>query len=155
MDNYFKSGDIVGLVGVGKLGSKLRDEALTAGCEVILCDPPRAFAEADELSESFFDLWGNGMGGCQLTNVGMETFVPLEKIARATVISIQVPLTRDGKYPTFGMITAEFLASCRPDVRILCWSSPEVVSPEAIGDKRLVFMGEEEKGLLQNCSQAL
>ena len=145
MDNYFRSGDIVGLVGVGRLGSKLRDEALAAGCEVILCDPLRAFAEADELSETFFDLWGNGMGGCQLTNVGMETFVPLEKLARATVISIQVSLTREGKYPTVGMITAEFLASCRPDARILCWSSPEVISPLARDDKRLIFLREESK----------
>lgn len=145
MDNFFKSGDIVGFVGVGRLGSKLREEALAAGCEVILCDPPRAFAEADELSETFFDLWGNGMGGCQLTNVGMETFVPLEKIARATVISIQVPLTFEGNYPTVGMITAEFLASCRPDARILCWSSPEVVAQDACGDKRLVFMRTETK----------
>ena len=48
MDNYFKTGDIVGLVGVGQVGAKLRDEALAAGCEVILCDPPRALAEADE-----------------------------------------------------------------------------------------------------------
>ncbi len=47
MDKLFKSGDIVGLVGVGRLGSKLREEALAAGCEVILCDSPRAFAEAD------------------------------------------------------------------------------------------------------------
>ena len=141
MDCTFKSGDIVGLVGVGRLGAKLRDEALALGCEVILCDPPRAFAEADELSESFFDLWGNGMGGCQLTNVGMETFVPLEKLARATVISIQVPLTSEGNYPTVGMITAGFLATCRPDARILCWSSPEVVSPDARGDKRLVWKG--------------
>ena len=143
MDCTFKSGDIVGLVGVGRLGAKLRDEALALGCEVILCDPPRAFAEADELSESFFDLWGNGMGGCQLTNVGMETFVPLEKLARATVISIQVPLTREGDYPTIGMITADFLATCRPDARILCWSSPEVVVPEVRGDKRLVFKCEK------------
>ena len=145
MDNYFKSGDIVGLVGVGRLGSKLRDEALAAGCEVILCDPPRAFAEADELSESFFDLWGNGMGGCQLTNVGMETFVPLEKLARATIISIQVSLTHKGSYPTVGMITAEFLASCRPDARIICWSSSEVVAADVRGDSRVVFMGEGEK----------
>ena len=143
MDCTFKSGDIVGLVGVGRLGAKLRDEALALCCEVILCDPPRAFAEADELSESFFDLWGNGMGGCQLTNVGMETFVPLEKLARATVISIQVPLTREGDYPTSGMITADFLATCRPDARILCWSSPEVVAPEVRGDKRLVFLVEK------------
>ncbi len=145
MDKLFKSGDIVGLVGVGRLGTKLRDEALAAGCEVILCDPPRAFAEADELSETFFDLWGNGMGGCQLTNVGMETFLPLEKLVRATVISIQVPLTREGKYPTFGMINAEFLASCRPDARILCWSSPEVIAPLAHDDKRLIFLREEIK----------
>ena len=145
MDSFFKTGDIMGLVGVGRLGTKLRDEALALGCEVILCDPPRAFAEADELSETFFDLWGNGMGGCQLTNVGMETFVPLEKLARATVICIQVPLTQDGKYPTWGMITAEFLSKCRSDARILCFSCPEVIVPDGRGDKRLVFLEEKRQ----------
>ena len=137
MDELFRKGDVVGLVGVGAFGSELMEKALSAGCEVVLCDPPRALSEADELSETFFDLWGNGMGGCQLSNAGMHSFVPLESLARATVISIQVPLTATGPHPTAAMVTPAFLRSCRPDVRILCWSSPEVITPELRDDPRI------------------
>ena len=142
MENLFTPEDLVGLVGVGKLGTRLLDEARKQGCQVILCDPPRAWAEADELSDTFFDLWGNGMGGCQLTNVGMETFVPLSSLARATLIAIQVPLTTLGRFATAGMITADFLATCRPDARIYCFSDPGVIAPEARRDPRIILVGE-------------
>ena len=130
-------GCTVGLAGVGKLGSKLRVLAETMGCQVILCDPPRNFAEADELSQHFFELWGNGMGGCQVSNEGMEVFVPLEALARADVISIQVPLTNTPPYPTKGMINTDFLARLKPEAKLLCFSSPEVITPDARNDRRI------------------
>ena len=64
----------VGLVGVGKLGMRLRELAEKKGVKTLLCDPPRNLDEATELGESFFSLWGNGMGGCELTGEGLETF---------------------------------------------------------------------------------
>lgn len=140
MEELFRKGDIVGLVGVGKLGTALQEQAMRMGCELILCDPPRALVEVDELSESFFDLWGNGMGGCQLSNAGMHPFVPLENLSRATVISIQVPVTSAGNYPTASMMTSAFLRKCRPDARILCWSPLEVFAPDARQDARIRLM---------------
>ena len=130
-------GCTVGLVGVGRLGSMLRDVAETMGCHTILCDPPRNFAEADELSQHFFELWGNGMGGCQVSNEGMEVFVPLEALARADVISIQVPLTDTPPYPTKAMLDADFLARLKPESKLICFSSPEVIAPNARGDRRI------------------
>ena len=127
----------VGLVGVGKLGSKLRSIAEEKGCHVILCDPPRNFAEADELSQHFFELWGNGMGGCQVSNEGMEVFVPLEALVRADVISVQVPLVDAPPYPTRGLINADFLTCLKPEAKLLCFSPPEVIAPDARDNRRI------------------
>lgn len=140
MLDYFTSNEVVGLIGVGNAGLKLRDAALAADCHVILCDPPRSLEEASELSEHFFELWGNGMGGCQLSNVGMETFVPLDALARADKICIQVPLTSEGPFATRGMITNSFLSKCKPDAQILCFSDKAVIADDAQADKRIKYM---------------
>ena len=129
----------VGLVGVGKLGTRLRELAEKKGVKTLLCDPPRNLDEATELGESFFNLWGNGMGGCELTGAGLETFLPLDSLAVADVISIQVPLTFEKPFPTAGMITAEFLSNCRPDTCIICFSSREVVAEDVRNDSRIQY----------------
>ena len=129
----------VGLVGVGKLGTRLRELAEKKGVKTLLCDPPRNLDEATELGESFFNLWGNGMGGCELTGAGLETFLPLDSLAVADVISIQVPLTHEKPFPTAGMITAEFLSKCRPNTCIICFSSREVVAEDVRNDSRIQY----------------
>lgn len=135
--SHLFDGCTVGLVGVGTLGSKLRSIAEKIGCHVILCDPPRNFAEADELSQHFFELWGNGMGGCQVSNEGMEVFVPLEALVRADVISVQVPLVEEPPFPTKGLIDADFMSRLKPAAKLLCFSSQEVIAPDARGDRRI------------------
>ena len=130
----------IGLVGVGQLGTRLRELAEKKGVKTLLCDPPRNLDEATELGESFFNLWGNGMGGCELTGAGLETFLPLDSLAVADVISIQVPLTHDKPFPTAGMITAEFLSKCRPNTCIICFSSREVIAEDVRGDSRIQYI---------------
>ncbi len=130
----------VGLVGVGKLGTRLRELAEKKGVKTLLCDPPRNLDEATELGESFFNLWGNGMGGCELTGAGLETFLPLDSLAVADVICIQVPLTAEKPFPTVGMITAAFLSKCHSDACIICFSSREVVVEDVRGDSRIHYI---------------
>ena len=130
----------IGLVGVGQLGTRLRELAEKKGVKTLLCDPPRNLDEATELGESFFNLWGNGMGGCELTGAGLETFLPLDSLAVADVISIQVPLTHEKPFPTAGMITAEFLSKCRPNTCIICFSSREVVAKDIRSDSRIQYI---------------
>ena len=132
-------GCTVGLLGVGALGARLRELAQSMGCHTILCDPPRNLAKADELSEHFFELWGNGMGGCQVTNEGMEAFVPLDALARADLVSVQVPLTDEPPFPTRGLVDASFLARLKPGAKLLCFAPAEVIAPDARGDKRILF----------------
>ena len=133
----------VGLVGVGKLGTRLRELAEKKGVKTLLCDPPRNLDEATELGESFFNLWGNGMGGCELTGAGLETFLPLDSLAVADVICIQVPLTVEKPFPTVGMITTDFLSKCRQDTCIICFSSREVVAEDVRGDSRIQYIEVE------------
>ncbi len=66
------------------------------------------------------------MGGCEITHDGLETFVPLASLCQCDIITVQVPLTTDGKFPTKGLITKEFIASCKPEAIFLNFSSPEV-----------------------------
>ena len=133
----------VGLVGVGKLGTRLRELVEKKGVKTLLCDPPRNLDEATELGESFFSLWGNGMGGCELTGEGLETFLPLDSLAAADVICIQVPLTDEKPFPTVGMITVDWLSKCRQDTCIICFSSREVVAEDVRGDSRIQYIEVE------------
>ena len=115
----------VGLIGVGKLGTRLRELAEKKGVKTLLCDPPRNLDEATEL---------------ELTGAGLETFLPLDSLAVADVICIQVPLTAEKPFPTVGMITAAFLSKCRPDACIICFSSREVVAEDVRDDSRIHYI---------------
>lgn len=139
LNRHFSAGGRLGLIGVGRLGTAIREEAIRRDIAVMLCDPPRNLDEATELSESFFDLWGNGMGGCNLTNTGMEVFLPLDSMTSAAAISIQVPLTDDGPFPTRGLITRDFLDRCSPSAAILCLSAPAVIADGARNDPRIIY----------------
>ena len=130
---------LVGLVGVGTFGTTLRELAEARGCQLLLCDPPKSFAQAEELNDGFFALWGNGMGGCELTGQGLDTYLPLSSLARAQVIAIQVPLTDASPNSTRNLITPEFLTRCRQDARIFCFSDPAVIAPEVQGDPRIRY----------------
>jgi lactate dehydrogenase-like 2-hydroxyacid dehydrogenase len=130
----------VGIVGVGAFGTEVRDFVVRRGLEPVLCDPPRNLEEAEELGEHFFDLWGNGMGGCGLSNEGMEVFLPLDALAKTDAIVLSVPLSCDGPFATCGMISGEFLRQCRPDLRIICLCDKAVVAEECQGDNRIVYL---------------
>ena len=135
---HLSGASTLGLVGVGRLGTAFRRIAVSRGVKVLLCDPPLGLAEAEELGERFFGLWGNGMGGCELTGEGLETFLPLRSLVRADVISVQVPLCDGGRFPTRAMIGPDFLKECGANCRILNFSSPEVMAPGTDGDPRIL-----------------
>lgn len=136
---YLEDGIRIGLAGVGVLGTALRQAAAERGCHVMLCDPPRNMEEADELGDRFFELWGNGMGGCQLSNAGMETFVPLSALKCCRVVSIQVPFKEKGEWPTAGMIDRNFMDALGADAIVLCFSPEGVIAQDVRRDSRIVY----------------
>ena len=105
-------GSTLGLIGVGKFGSELKRMAEQYGLRTLLCDPPRSISDAEDLNDALHVDWGNGMGGCDFSQVETETFVPVSEICKyADVIAVQVPLndsTKDiRKYSVYARVSPE------------------------------------------------
>ena len=80
------AGKTIGIVGVGHVGRLVENHCQAMGMRVLRNDPPRAAAE------------------------GAEGFVSLEQLAEeADVITLHVPFTKEGNYPTYHLADARFL----------------------------------------------
>jgi len=83
--NFSLSQKTIGIAGVGNVGSKVAVVAEALGMNVLLNDPPRHEAEN--------------------TNI----FLPLAKLLKESdIITLHVPLTGNGKYPTYHMADINF-----------------------------------------------
>lgn len=83
-------GKTLGIVGVGHVGREVQRLAPALGLRLLLCDPPRQEAEGDS-----------------------EAFVSLEEICRLSdIITLHVPLTREGRHPTLAMVDDTFVERC-------------------------------------------
>lgn len=138
-----KPDSVLGIFGAGKSGRALLAAARARNIRVLVCDPPQSEAEAEELNDDLHQLWGNGMGGCNALPDPEENgivFLPPDAIRKqADVIAALVPLTDGGRHPTRGMFSKAFLDGCRRDVKICNFSAPEIVSPDAAGDPRIIL----------------
>jgi len=80
----------IGIIGVGKVGSKVEAACRKMGMNVLLNDPPREAEESDENSIQFTDI---------------------KTIMRdADIITFHTPLTRSGIYKTYHLADADFFA---------------------------------------------
>lgn len=129
----------IGLIGAGAFGSQIKELALAKGIppeNILLYDPARSREEAEEINDALHDEWGNGMGGCNFSSDReKETFLPLSSLARADLISIQIPLTEENR----SFIGRDFLESLSPKTQILSFSPKEIFSEEAGKDPRILF----------------
>lgn len=99
----------IGIVGVGNVGSKVKDLAEALGMKVLLNDPPRK------------------------KNEKSKDFVELDVIKReADIITFHVPLQRDGEYKTFHLGDADFFKACKNDVVIINSSRGEVINNDEL-----------------------
>jgi len=99
----------IGVVGVGNVGSKVARLAVLLGFRVLLCDPPRARKE------------------------GSGQFVSLDEIiSRSDIITLHVPLIRDGEDATFHMFDESRLASMNQNQILINSSRGEVVDGVAL-----------------------
>ncbi len=99
----------IGVVGVGNVGSKVARLAALLGFRVLLCDPPRARRE------------------------GSGQFVSLDElISRSDIITLHVPLIRDGEDATFHMFDDSRLASMNQNQILINSSRGEVVDGAAL-----------------------
>ena len=83
--NFTMRGKTIGIIGVGHVGSLVVKKSSALGMQVLLNDPP------------LFDLTGNAC------------YRPLEEILfQANILTVHVPLTKTGKYPTFHLADLRF-----------------------------------------------
>ena len=99
----------LGVVGVGNVGSKVAEAAALLGMRVLLCDPPRERAEDPA---GFIDL---------------DTLV-----AQSDIVTLHVPLSREGEDATWHLFDAARLATMRPDQFLINSSRGPVVDNAAL-----------------------
>lgn len=99
----------LGVVGVGNVGGKVAEMAARLGMRVLLCDPPRARRE------------------------GAADFVDLDTlVARSDIVTLHVPLNREGEDATWHLFDAARLATLRPDQFLINSSRGPVVDNAAL-----------------------
>lgn len=99
----------IGIVGVGNVGSKVARLSETLGLKVLLNDPPRERKE------------------------GKEKFIPLEElISRSNIITLHVPLIKEGIDKTFHLADEAFFSNLDNGKIFFNTSRGEVVETNAL-----------------------
>lgn len=99
----------LGVVGVGNVGSKVAEAAGILGMKVLLNDPPRARRE------------------------GGDAFVGLDELlSQADIITVHVPLEKEGPDATWHLFDAARIATLRPTQILITSSRGPVVDNQAL-----------------------
>ena len=98
----------VGIVGCGNVGSRVMARMQAIGMKCLVCDPPRAARE------------------------GQSGFVSMQEISSADIVTVHVPLVKEGKYATRGLIKQSFIESLNSDCIFINTSRGDVVDESAL-----------------------
>ena len=102
---------VVGIVGVGNVGSRLARRLGALGVKLLLCDPPKV--DADPLLA--------------------HSFVSLEYLmAHADVVTLHTPLTHEGSHPTYHLVNQHNLACLKTDAILINAGRGPVVDNQAL-----------------------
>jgi erythronate-4-phosphate dehydrogenase len=101
-------GKTLGAVGVGNIGSRVVHMAEAFGMQVLQNDPPLARATAE------------------------SRFLPLDDLMEADIVTLHVPLTRQGEDATFHLFDKERLAKMKPGSILINTARGAVVETEAL-----------------------
>jgi len=99
---------IVGIIGCGEVGSRLRKALETIGIKFLVNDPPLRDKTGDPI------------------------FVELEDVLQADIISLHIPLTINGSYPTRNLVDEKFLSQVKQDAIVINTSRGGVLDSQAL-----------------------
>lgn len=106
-------GKSIGVVGCGNVGSRVVRKCEALGMEVLRNDPPLAAASAD------------------------PGFLPLEELlARADIVTLHVPLVKEGPWPTSRMADYRFFEQLKPGALFVNASRGSVCDYDALLDAK-------------------
>ena len=98
----------IAIIGCGKVGSCLQELIQALGVRCLVNDPPLK------------------------DKTGGSLYCGLEEALSADIVTLHVPLTDRGNYPTRGMVDADFLAQLKPQGIFINTSRGEVVDEAAL-----------------------
>ena len=98
----------VGIIGCGKVGSRLKSVLDTIGVNCVVNDPPLKDKTGDSI------------------------YVDLQEIINSDIITLHVPLTSRGLYPTRNLVNENFLARMKKDAILINTSRGKVVDEMAL-----------------------
>ncbi|MBN2290473.1 MAG: 4-phosphoerythronate dehydrogenase [Candidatus Glassbacteria bacterium] len=101
-------GRTLGVIGVGNVGSRVLARAEALGMRIIANDPPLADMTGDPL------------------------YRPLEEALAADIITLHVPLTGQGRYPTSHLVDRDLLERVRPGTILINTSRGPVADTRAV-----------------------
>ena len=102
------AGKSVGIIGCGNVGSRVRERLAVLGMRCVVNDPP---------------LQAQG---------GHDDFVSLDEVLQADIITVHVPYTRDGAYPTHHLVDAAVLRKLQPGALFINTSRGAVTDNRAL-----------------------
>jgi len=98
----------VGIIGCGNVGSRVLQKLRALGANCVIHDPPL------------------------LEKTGNSNYVDLDSVLAADIVTLHVPLEKNGHYPTYHLVNANFLAKLREDVILVNTSRGAVVDETAL-----------------------
>lgn len=121
----------LGVVGVGNVGSKVERAARALGMRVLLNDPPR---ERSEGRQAVTLQAGDhqGTAGTIHENAGTEFHHLLKLLTESDILTLHVPLTREGEDRTFHLLNKENLPLMKRSAILVNTSRGEVVDNTAL-----------------------
>ncbi|MEE8055197.1 MAG: 4-phosphoerythronate dehydrogenase [Gammaproteobacteria bacterium] len=102
------SGQTAAIIGCGRIGRRVLDKLNTMGVDCVINDPPLK------------------------TKTGDRRYLTMDVVLSADIITVHVPLTRNGAYPTYHLVDEEFLARIKPNAILINTARGAVVDDEAL-----------------------
>lgn len=99
---------ILGIIGVGNVGRRVADKARALGMKVLLNDPPLARSSGD------------------------PKYLPLEELFKADILTLHVPLTKEGPDATYHLVNEDFLSRIKPGSILINTSRGSVVDENTL-----------------------
>lgn len=136
----------VGIVGAGNTGTRLSEKLNALGIKYVLCDPLLEQAQHTQHTQ----------GAPQGPSRDLRHYVSLEQALACDVISLHVPLTRDGQHATYHLLDSTRLAQLSGRQILINACRGEVIDNQALlalkqaghGVKLILDVWENEPNVL-------
>ena len=119
----------LGVVGVGNVGSRVVRAARALGMEVVMNDPP-----LERMRNVERGMRNEGNKGHKGQEEPGLVFEPLDRILECDIVTMHVPLTREGVDRTYHFVDDVFLSRLKPGAILINTSRGPVVDGVALKD---------------------